>query len=219
MMQNATAGKHRNTNATVRRAQRTHNERVASTFQYGGEKRMGADIQALIRQARQSAGSTQEEFAERLGISPRYLQQLESFGATPSLDLALRVASVAGRVELLRERDRYVLQAIRPNQSHYLNAIDRSPAAVLFKLAEELSEGAMAVSRDALRYINHLSHKGEDVEALAAMYEQCIADVHTALEVAEEWFAQHRPDVAERGWKRHQQKVWQRGYVVGGRAA
>jgi len=178
-----------------------------------------ADIQMLIREARQAVGNSQEDFAELLGISPRYLQQLESLCASPSLDLALRVADLTGSVEILRDNRRYVIQALKPHQTDYLNAIDRSPAALLFKLAEELAEGAAAVQREALKYIKRLAQDGEDTEALASLFEQCIADVHTALRIAEEWFSVHRPDVAQRGWERHRQKVWERGYVIGGAAS
>lgn len=177
---------------------------------------MGADIRALLKERREELELTQETLAEQLAISPRYYQQLESGWASPSLDLALSMAEVFGKLEIDRNGQRFVIQALRPtNDAVHLNRIDRSACAVLMKLAEEESEGAAAVSRDLMAYINRLRDVGEDVEALASMYEQCIADVRTAIEIAQGWFEQHRPDVVERGEERHRQKLWERGYIQG----
>lgn len=177
---------------------------------------MGADIRALLKKRREELELTQEGLAEELAISSRYYQQLESGWASPSLDLALSIAERFGVLEIERNGQRYVVQVLRPdNKAIHLNKIDRSACTVLMKLAEEESEGAAAVSRDLMSYINRLRDMGEDVEALAAMYEQCIADVRTAIQIAQDWFERHRPDVAERGEERHRLKMWGRGYIEG----
>lgn len=175
---------------------------------------MAADIKVLLRQLREQLEITQEEFAELLAISYKYYQQLESQWASPSLSLALDIAEHGGAIEIERNGQRFVLQALRPETNAiHLNRIDRSACTILMKLAEEESEGAAAVSRDLMAYINRLKEPGEDTEPLAKMYEQCVADVQTALDIVKEWFKQHRPDVAERGEERHRQKMWQRGYI------
>jgi transcriptional regulator with XRE-family HTH domain len=42
-----------------------------------------------------ATGATQEDFAERLGISPSYLSRIKNRLAQPPLDLALRISEEA----------------------------------------------------------------------------------------------------------------------------
>lgn len=51
----------------------------------------------IYKNARQTAGLTQERFAELLGISVEAVRQYESGKITPSDDVVLRMAEVAGQ--------------------------------------------------------------------------------------------------------------------------
>jgi HTH-type transcriptional regulator / antitoxin HipB len=52
--------------------------------------RRAADLGALVRDRRKSAGLTQAELAKRLGTSPRWLSELERGKPTAELEMALR---------------------------------------------------------------------------------------------------------------------------------
>ena len=45
----------------------------------------------LLKQARLSAGMTQEELAERVGVTARYIMAIENEGKCPALDVWIRL--------------------------------------------------------------------------------------------------------------------------------
>ena len=49
---------------------------------------------SIFKAARYSANFTQEEVAERIGVTPRYIMALENEGKRPSLDIFLRLVHV-----------------------------------------------------------------------------------------------------------------------------
>jgi len=82
------------------------------------------------------------------------------------------------------------------------------------KLAEEEDEGASLLKRELMKHINRIRDFGENSETLAEIYEQCVCDVQTALDIVREWFMVHRPDVVQRAERRHREKMWEKGYAT-----
>lgn len=58
---------------------------------------MERDYPNIYKSARQTAGLTQERWAEVLGLSPDAIRQYETGRITPSDEVALRMAEVAGQ--------------------------------------------------------------------------------------------------------------------------
>ena len=62
-----------------------------------GERRVGATFGELLRDHRRAAGLTQEELAERAGVSPRSISELERGGAhVPRRDTVALLARALG---------------------------------------------------------------------------------------------------------------------------
>ena len=65
-----------------------------------------ADASSLIRRARKSAGFTQNDLAERLGVSQPVVARLERAGSNPKLSTLLEVAAATEHsLKLELERD------------------------------------------------------------------------------------------------------------------
>lgn len=64
------------------------------------------EIRSHVREHRQRAGLTQEELAERIGVTRQTVLSIEKGNYTPSVALALRLAGVLGApVEALFDLD------------------------------------------------------------------------------------------------------------------
>lgn len=70
--------------ATVGQVSRVHHGRTG-TAQAAAAKRLRAELAAGVSRLRRTAQLTQEELAERIGCSPRYIQQIEAGTANPTL--------------------------------------------------------------------------------------------------------------------------------------
>ena len=56
------------------------------------DKRLGGSIKLLRRKSKM----TQEQLAERVGVTPKYIQYIESAKRVPSLKLLYKIARVLG---------------------------------------------------------------------------------------------------------------------------
>lgn len=168
-----------------------------------------------VARVREALGATQEAYSEQIGCHPKYLGEIERHQKTPSLDLCLTIAETSpDGLEIERDGRRFQIREIRPRRSVVLNRIDRSPAAILWRHAEELREGAERILSAVPPTMNRIREVDCHVEELADMVEQALCDVETACQVVREWFAAHRPDVLALADERHRQKLWDRGYAA-----
>lgn len=172
-------------------------------------------LRVLVGKVRESLGLTQEAYSERLACHPKYLGEIERHQKCPSLDLCLTIAESAPEgLEVERGGRKFQIRELRPRRSVVLNRIDRSPAAILWRLADELREGADHVLSTAPPTINRIREIDQHTDELAAMVESSLCDVETACVVVREWFAANRPDVLTIADERHRQKLWDRGYAA-----
>jgi transcriptional regulator with XRE-family HTH domain len=167
----------------------------------------------MYAEAREEAGLTQKEAAERLHIGLRTLRAYELGDVTPSDEIVLAMSRIYRKPELTHRHCREKCAIGRTYSYEVLDAVSTDLAHVVLKLAEELEEAKDVLSR-VMRLAVNKHCRGDFTEQEWREFREAILeffDVEHSVEILK--MALGRTiDVAELV-AAHNKKCRERGYV------
>lgn len=167
----------------------------------------------MYAKAREAAGFTQRQVAERLHIGIRTLRGYESGSPEPGPDIVLAMSKLYGMPDLTLRYCRHSCAIGKTYGYEILDAIDMHPSTVLIKLSNELDEARRALDKAMELVVNKMTHGDFDEKELAEFKEAVLEflDIEHNVEVLK--VALH--PLVDVGYlvQLHNQKCHRHGYV------
>ncbi|MBE3586538.1 MAG: helix-turn-helix domain-containing protein [Thermoanaerobacter sp.] len=167
----------------------------------------------MYMEAREAAGMTQKEAAERLHIGIRTLRAYELGDVVPSPEIVLEMSRIYRRPDLTMRYCRGVCAIGRAYSYEVLDAVNIDLAHIVLKLSEELEE-ARAMLNKAMRLVINKQSRSDFTEQEWREFEQAMhefLDAEHAVEVLK--IALGRMTDVSGLVEAHNKKCRERGYV------